>query len=94
MNDGTRQALAMVLIGGSAMAGLAGMPIWLSLIGGLGLTIIAILEQQKLRARFVAVGSASMLTGAQLGSLVNSFITAGAAWVVGCLLRLLVQAMQ
>jgi hypothetical protein len=94
MNNVTRQGLAMALIGGAAITGVVGMPVWLALIGGAGLTFIAIIEHRKLRMRFAAVGSGSILANAQLASLVNGCITAIAAWAVGTLGRWLLQAMQ
>ena len=94
MVDRPLQLIAMGMIVLSAVLGLAGAPIWLSLIAGLALSSIAILKQLKLRARFVVVGSESLLANTQLASLMNGCLTTAAAWGVGALFRLVLQSMQ
>ena len=94
MGDSARRGFAVGLISLSAMAGLAGLTVWLSLFAGVGLTAIAIMEQQKLRARFAASGDGSILAHAHVASLVNSCLTAACAWIVGALLRALVLVIQ
>ena len=94
MNDRTRHAIAIGLIAGAAIIGLAGLSVLLAMVAGGGLAVIALREQQKLRARFALVGSSSVLSTAHLASLANSCVTALAAWGVGAVLRLMFQAMQ
>ena len=94
MGDSARRSFAVGLIGLSAVAGLAGLTVWLSLFAGLGLTAIAIMEQQKLRARFAAIGDGFILAHAHVASLVNSCLTAAGAWIVGALLRALILVIQ
>jgi hypothetical protein len=56
---------------------------WSVLVGGLALALTSIIEQQKLRARFAAVGATDVLAFAGLASLANACLTAGAAYIMG-----------
>jgi hypothetical protein len=64
-------------------AGLAAAPWWFAAISGSVLSLISIWEQQKLRARFVAVGASDVLTASALASLATGCVTTGAAYVLG-----------
>jgi hypothetical protein len=81
-------ALAATIIIGCALAALAGLPFWACMAGGLCLTVVSVWNQEKLRPRFVAIGSPQMLMTANLASLADSCLVAGAAWCVGALFRL------
>ena len=94
MNDRSRQAIAIALIGASAMVGLLGMSIVLSIVSAAGLSLLAVREQIRLRARYAAIGAGTILSNAQLASVVNGCVTAVAAWLVGAAFRMMLQAMQ
>ena len=67
----------------TAFAGLVSAPWWFAVISGCALSLIGIWEQQKLRARFAAVGASEMLTASALASLATACITTGAAYILG-----------
>lgn len=92
--DVIKIAFAAGLVATSAIAGVAGAPIWMSLLAGLGLSSISISEQRKLRVRFAGVGASDLLTASHVASIANSCLTTGAAWCVGSILRLAVQFIQ
>jgi hypothetical protein len=56
---------------------------WSIVFAALALALMSIAEQQKLRARFAAVGATDVLTLAGLASLVNACLAAGAAYIMG-----------
>lgn len=92
--DVFKVALAAGLVGVSAIAGVAGAPLWVSFLTGLGLSSISIREQHKLRVRFADAGTGDVLTASHVASVANSCLTAAAAWCVGAILRLAVQSIQ
>lgn len=71
------------IIVSTAFAGVAAAPWWFVVISGCALSLVSIWEQQKLRARFAAVGASEVLTASALASLATACITAGIAYVLG-----------
>jgi hypothetical protein len=80
-------ALAAAIISACAVAALAGFPFWTCLAGGLCLTLVSVWNHEKLRPRFVAVGSTQMLMTANLASLADSCLVTAAAWCLGAAFR-------
>jgi hypothetical protein len=87
-------ALAATIISGCALAALLGLPFWICVAGGLCLTLTSVWCHEKLRPRFLAVGSTQMLMTANLASLADSCLVTAAAWCVGAVFRWLLVALS
>lgn len=75
--------IAYLTILATALAGLAGAPFWAAIVCGCLLALISIVEQQRLAARFAALGESYILTLAGLTSLGNGLVAGGAAYAFG-----------
>jgi hypothetical protein len=80
--------LAFTSIFLTALAALAGAPIWVAAIGAGILFSISLREQRKLSSRLAMMGYGYMLTAAAWQSAGHALIAAGAAWAMGTLLHL------
>ncbi len=87
-----KSALAYGICLACAGAGLAGVALWAIFAAGLSLSLIAIWEQQKLKARFNAVGANEVLTTAYSASVTYGCLTAASAWSIGFAFRLALQS--
>jgi hypothetical protein len=56
---------------------------WSILVGGLGLALTSLAQQQRLRPRFAAVGATDVLALAGLASFANACLAAGGAYILG-----------
>jgi hypothetical protein len=79
-----------MMIIGSAIAGLAGLPFWVSVLFGGCLALTAIRKQSKLRGWFASIRASDRLLEAHAASVFNAAAIALAAWGVGYILRLIV----
>ncbi len=79
--------IAYICIVLSAALGYLNGPWWTALFVGLAIALLGIAEQQKLRARFAAVGATEVLMAASLASVANALVTVGGAFVMGRLVR-------
>ena len=75
--------LAYLTIVSTSFAALAGAPWWVAVVCGCLLALISITEQQKLAARFEALGATHVLSMAGLASLGNGLMAGGAAYLIG-----------
>ncbi len=75
--------LGYAIVVSTALLALAGAPWWSALVGGCALSLISIWEQEKLRARFAAVGASDMLTVSALASLATACMATSAAFALG-----------
>ena len=80
--------IAYLTIVTTAFAAMAGAPWWVAVVCGCLLALISITEQQKLAARFEAIGATHVLSAAGIASLGNGLMAGGAAYVGGWVLRL------
>jgi hypothetical protein len=92
MRPRAHSAVALMLIIASAIAGLAGLPFWVSVVFGGCLALTAIREQSKLRDLFAWIKAPGVLLAAHAASSFNAAGTALAAWVVGYILRFIILA--
>jgi hypothetical protein len=67
----------------TSFAAVAGAPWWFALATGTVISLVSIWDQQKLRARFAAVGASDVLATSALASLATGCIGALAAFVLG-----------
>lgn len=84
--------IAYLTIVTTSFAAMAGAPWWSAVVCGCLLALISITEQQKLAARFDAIGESHVLSLAGMASLWNGLMAGGAAylggWVLGALDRI------
>jgi hypothetical protein len=92
MAERAQHYLAVIAVVGSMLAGIAGLSVWSFLIGGLCLSLISVLDQEKLRPRFAAVDATSMLGMANLASVADGFLVSAAAWCLGAAFRFVLQS--
>jgi hypothetical protein len=92
MRPRAHSAVTLILIIASAIAGLAGLPFWVSVVFGGCLALTAIREQSKLRGSFASIKAPDILLAAHAASVLNAASTALAAWGVGYILRLIILA--
>ncbi len=81
--------IAYLAILATAFAGMAGVTWWTAVVCGCLLTLISITEQQKLAARFEAIGASHVLSAAAFASLGNGLMAGGVAYAGGWVIRLL-----
>ena len=84
--------MALAVVAGCVLAGLAGISVWSFLVGGLCLSLISLWDHEKLRPRFTAIGATGMLAMANLASAADSFLVAGIAWCLGAVFRFVLQS--
>jgi hypothetical protein len=74
----------------TSLAAVIGSPWWVALGAGAAISLVSIWEQQKLRARFAAVGATDVLTTSALAALATGCIGALGAFMIGRVVGLLV----
>lgn len=74
--------IAYLSIVSTAFAALAGAPWWAAVVCGCLLALISITEQQKLAARFEAIGASHVLSMAGIASLGNGLMAGGATFLL------------
>ena len=67
----------------TSFAAMAGAPWWVAVVCGCLLALISITVQQKLAARFEAIGESHVLSMAGIASLGNGLMAGGAAFLLG-----------
>ena len=67
----------------TAFGALFGAPFWAALLGGTVLALIEVVEQDKLRSRFAAIGASDVLATAHLSALAVGWLAGTAAWCLG-----------
>jgi len=92
MGQRLQHSLAIMSVAACVLAGVAGLPVWSSIIGGLCLTLIALWDHEKLRQRFSAVGATHMLAMANLAGVLDGFLVSFAAWCLGAAFRFVLQS--
>jgi hypothetical protein len=84
--------LVASLVLASVIVGLVGLPVWLSVLCGLSLSLIAIRDQERLRPRFVSVRATNLVTTANMASLAESCLVTGVAWCLGAGFKFVLQS--
>lgn len=79
--------LAYTTIALTGLAGLAGLPWYSILAGGCVLALLNIIEEQKLRSRYAAVGGVDVISFSALANLSTGCIAAAAAFTSGTLIN-------
>lgn len=79
--------IAYLAIFFTAVAALAGAPIWVAVFGAAMLFTLSLVEQRRLKGRFAEIGSSYVLTLAAWQSAANALTASGAAYLLGWFCR-------